>query len=149
MTIDLSRIMQRAIAKERAAYELYEEAAQLAKDAIAKALLEALAREERKHEELLSQASADALIAQKIPRVQDLKVTDFLEDRPLKAGATFQEILIYAAQREKESAQAYEALGLQTSDKATKTLFEQLAAQEWSHKLKLEELYDDVALREN
>jgi len=149
MTISLEQIMQQAIAKERAAYDLYEKAAKQAKDAIAKALLQALAQEERKHEQMLSQTSADALISQKIPGVRDLKVTDFLEDRPLKAGASFQEILIYAAHREKESAQMYEALAGQATDKAIQSLFLHLAAQEKSHKLKLEELYDDVALREN
>ncbi len=149
MTTKLEQILEHAIAKERAAYELYDHAALLAKDAIAKALLMSLAGEERKHEELLSQASADAMITQKVPHVQDLKVTDFLEERPLKPGASFQEILIFAAQREKESAQTYEALSRQATEKATQSLFDQLAAQEWSHKRKLEELYDDVALREN
>lgn len=149
MTIELMQIMQRAIEKERAARELYEEAAQLAKDAIAKALLETLAQEEHKHEQMLQHTSGDALILRKIPHVQDLKVTDFLEDRPLKPGASFQEILIYAAHREKESAEMYEALSRQATDKAVQSLFMHLAAQEKSHKLKLEELYDDVALREN
>lgn len=144
-----SEIVADAIEKERAAQELYASTAAKTSDKVARTLLEALADDERRHEELLRAAQKEELEQQSIPEWGDLHVTDHLEAEELTPDASFQEILIYAAKREENARQTYEALAQSSNDEADKRLFERLAADEKGHKYRLERLYDDVVLREN
>ena len=146
---DVQQILAEAVRKEREACALYERVAAESQDAIARSLLESLAAEERRHETMLSEVSADALIARKIGNVEDLRITDFLEGQELTPQASFQEVLIYAAKREEEARKTYQALADQATDEALRRLFERLAVEEGGHKSRLERLYDDTVYREN
>ena len=131
-------VLAAAIRKEREAAQLNEHARDKADNPIARATLEALAA-----------ATADELIEQKMPDVIDLRISDFLKPSEIAPSATLQEILVFAAKREHESWQTYLRLAGETHDPDAKSLLERLAAQEKAYKLRVEKLYDNVALREN
>ena len=145
----IQEILTKAIRDEREAYTLYEKAAAEAEDAIARSLLESLAAEERRHEALLSEISADEMISVKTQPTEDLRITDFLEEQELTPQASFQEILIHAAKREEGARRTYQALADQATDETIRRLFGRLAAEEGGHKSRLERLYDDTVYREN
>jgi len=146
---ELDEILAEAIRQEREAHRLYESLSADVQDASAKALLQALADDEKRHEERLSELSADDFIHQKIPSVGDLRISDFLASQELSPDASFQQVLIFAAKKEDSSWKGYQTLADQSKDPPTKQLFEHLAAEEKSHKNRLEKLYDDVIYRED
>ena len=145
----LHHILAEAIPEEQKAQRKYLVLAERAVDASAKVLLEGLADEEAKHQALLQGLTADEHLATKVPKVQDLRISDFLADRDIGPSATFQEVLVHAAKQEGAAFRTYQAQSLKAEDTDVRDLFERLAAQEKTHKARLETLYDDVILRED
>lgn len=73
---------------------------------------------------------------------------DRLEDTFLSPEADYQEILIYAAKREKETHDFYVELAKKYLDKEIGRIFARLAHEELKHKYRLETEYDDIVLKE-
>ena len=142
-------LLKGAIIKEHGAVQLYEGLAAQSENDAAKALLLALADDERRHEDLLAEISPDGFIAQQPPQVDDLRISDFLEERELTPNATFQEVLIFAAKKEHDSWKFYGALAEIAQHPEAKALQERLSAEEKAHKNRLEKLYDDIIYRED
>lgn len=95
-------------------------------------------------------ASAEAGASFPSPRdIEDLGLTDALPEPPASGPATLQDLLIAAARKEARAASLYAALAGRASDPAQRDLFELLAAQERSHKLRLETAYERHVLGEN
>ena len=145
----VQQVLAEATQQEAEAAQLYKGLAAQATEASAKSLLLALATDEEEHRERLAALSADGLIGQKIPSLEDLRITDFLEETEVTPHATFQEVLVYAAKKEDASWHAYLALAEQAQDHDVAALLNRLAAEEKVHKHRLEKLYDDVIYREN
>ena len=137
-------ILDDAIAKERAARELYTQAVAKAQDVAAQAMLRELAEQEAAHEQALMSMSADELLETKIPSVPDLQISDYLVEKEITAESTFQDVLIYAMKREDESWKTYQALADSAEDPQCEQILARLAEEEKAHKNRLETLYDDI-----
>lgn len=142
-------ILKLAAMKENEAHWFYKNAAARVKDPGAKAMLKELSKEEIKHKELLENFDPAKVRGWTPSHVQDLRISDFLEDRPIAESSPPQEIMIYAMKREDKAKAFYDKAAAATSDAGVRRAFEMLAEEEAKHKLKLEKLYDEVILKEN
>jgi len=76
-------------------------------------------------------------------------LSDALADVPSAPDMMFQDLLIFAARKEKKAADLYAGLAVRPEVAAFKKLFEFLAGQERAHKLKLEAEYEKHVLSED
>lgn len=144
----IENIIKQAIVGEEDSHALYVNAAGKVKDANSKAMLEELAQEELGHkaklEALLKKGLTWEIGAGEFKRVQDLKLGDHLQAKPIEEGADIQAVLTVAIQREKESHELYATLAGVACDETTRNLFEFLANEELTHKRKIETLYEEI-----
>jgi rubrerythrin len=123
-------------------------AAQAATPGLRDLLLE-LKSEEEKHRRLLKKIKVARLEGAPADRVPDLGLTDALADLPLAPDMTFQELLIFAARKEKKAEDLYAGLARRPELAAHRKVFEFLAGQERTHKLRLEAEYETHVLSED
>ena len=145
----LQQMIKDAIRKEQEARQLYTDAMSEATDPGARSLLRELADQEAGHERALRSLTADQLLDRKIPDVADLQIGDYLVEKEITEDSTFQDILIYAMKREDESWRLYEGLRAKAEDDEIEQLVARLAAEEKTHKNRLEMLYDDIVYAED
>jgi len=151
MTIE--QILREAIQGEADAYELYTRAVDLVRAEHIKELLGELAQEELGHkvalEKLLanpSQISGQVAALQQAD-VVDYKIADHLVARPLGPDSTFQDVCIFAAQKEQESHQLYRDLASQNTGEVA-DLLEAMAKDELRHKNLVEGWYEEIVYQE-
>ena len=135
-----------AIKREEDAIQGYGSMIEVAETPGISKLLQELQDEERKHKELLQELTEGKIEAYKPNQVIDLKISDFLEEDTLEAEMDFQQLLIFAAKKEKNAIELYSKLAEEAEDGELKKLFEFLVEQEKSHKLKLETEYEKHVL---
>ncbi len=135
-----------AIKREEEAIESYGDMLEKTRMPGLKELLSELREEEKKHKKLLQNISSEKIEALKIKDVTDLKISDYLVEEPTGQDMNFQDLLIYAAKKEKKAADLYSQLSERSEDPELKKLFDFLVQQEKSHKLKIEKEYDDHVL---
>lgn len=147
------QIIRTAIQREIDAYTLYTNAAEMVASSPAKQVLQDLAAQEvghrRRLEGLLGGRVFRVISRDQERKVADLKITDHLVEEPLDSNADIQNILIVAGKREKASHDLYSALAQVADDEDTTKLFEFLAGEELTHKVRVESLYEDLILQEN
>ncbi|MEW6443123.1 MAG: ferritin family protein [bacterium] len=142
-------IIQFAVTKEQEAFELYRKMAAATESASGKILFKELADMERGHKSKLERLDRDYFASRKIKQVMDLKIADYLVDVELKPDSSYQDILLYAAKREKAAFDLYLDLSrVYISTPEIKKIFEVLAQEEAYHKLKLEREYDENVYKE-
>lgn len=135
-----------AIEKEEKAMEFYRKCADRAQNPGIKTFFEEMIEEERGHRNMLRDLDSLNLDGIKLPKVEDLKISDYLVDIPFKEDLSYQEALILAMKKEEKAHDFYSAWKTKCmSDKAAK-LFQILENEEAKHKRKLETLYDDEIL---
>ena len=151
MTIE--QILREAIQGEVDAYELYTSAVDLVRTEHIKELLGELAQEELGHkvalEKMLSNPSqiSGQVAALQQADIVDYKIADHLVARPLGPDSTFQDVCIFAAQKEQESHQLYRDLASQNTGEVG-DLLEAMAKDELRHKNLVEGWYEDVVYQE-
>jgi rubrerythrin len=145
-------IIRWAIRFEEASYNFYTGAKAMVKLSHVKDILNELAGEEVKHKERLEKLLAgdtEQIIAAKPgQKIEDLKLADYLVASPLDEDSTFQEVLMTAMQREKNSYDFYNLMASMAASETAKDTFEFLAQEELGHKNKIEVLYDDIIYKE-
>jgi len=108
-----------------------------------------LADMERGHKAKLENLDMSYFSSQDLRPVADLKIADYLVDVTLTPESTYQDILLFAAKREKAAFNLYTDLAhAYSSVPDVKKIFEVLAQEEATHKLKLEREYDDNVYKE-
>ncbi len=141
-------VIRRAIVLEDEAATMYASAARAAQNAPIRQRLEEMAEQERGHkarlEEVLKGNVRWAIRKSKSQPVTDLRLSDHLESRPLDAGADYQDVLLFAARREKEAHDFYKAMAELVDDKLVKEVFEMLANEELRHKFEVEKTYEEI-----
>lgn len=140
--MDVQEVLDAAIRKEQAACELYSRTAAESPAPGARALLSELAEQERQHREALESLDPASLGAFEPDLRQDLKIAEYLEDRPLDPDAGLQDIVIYAMHREEEARDFYRRMADSAPGEELRELFGKLAAMERGHKGRLEEFYE-------
>jgi rubrerythrin len=146
---NVSDIIAFAIEREIAAAEGYGRMAGLATAPGLRDLLLELQGEEEKHRKLLEDITISEIKERALPSVEDMGLSDALTDEPMTADMTFQELLIFAAKKEKKAEDLYRGLARVPAAAAERRLFEFLASQERTHKLKLEAEYEKHVLSED
>jgi len=145
-------VIQRAIRFEEDAYDFYTRASKMVKLPHVKDMLNELAGEEIKHKEklegLLAGDTEQIIAAKQGQKIEDLKLAEYLVAPPLDKDATFQDVLMIAMQREKNSHDFYNLMAGMAASEAAKGLFQFLAREELRHKNKVEALYDDIIYQE-
>ncbi len=138
-----------AVGREIEAADSYGRMAALAGTPGLRELLLFLRGEEESHRRIL-----EGLTAAQIERLEpsfapDLRIVDALGEEPLAADMTLQELLIFAAKKEKQAVELYESLARTAGAAGLQEIFLFLAGQEREHKLKLEAEYEKRVLQEN
>jgi rubrerythrin len=145
----LADIIDFAIAREKDSAEGYHMMAGLAKTPGLRELLLDLEKEEQHHRDLLEGLPAGGKKVKSTGPVVDLGLSDALDDEPLTPDMSFQDLLIFAAKKEKKAIDLYAALAGSAAARSHRKLFEFLAGQERLHKLKLEAEYEKHILPDN
>jgi rubrerythrin len=145
-------VLKRAIQLEEEAMTLYSNAAQSVKDDAVRQRLEEMAAQERGHkaklEDVLTGNVRWAIRRSKSEPVTDLRLSDHLVGGSLDPNADYQDVLLFAARREKAAHDFYKAMGEMVEDKLTQNLFEMLADEELRHKYVLEKTYEEVVYKD-
>lgn len=145
-------VVRRAIQLEVEAETLYKNAAATVKDEAVRQRLLEMAAQEGGHKAKLEDALAGnvrwAIRRAKAEPVQDLRLSDHLTGGSLDPNADYQDVLLFAARREKTAYEFYKAMAEMVDDKLTQSLFEMLASEELRHKYVLEKTYEEVVYQD-
>jgi rubrerythrin len=145
----LRAVLDFAIQREEEAAENYGKLCRIATDRGAKKLLADLQQEEKNHKRILQGLTTSKVRASAVKDVKDLMISDYIVEEPLTPEMNFQDLLIFAAKKEKRAVDLYSDLAKRSLTKAQKALFEYLAKQEKAHKLRLELEYEKHVLWED
>jgi len=151
--VTIEQILREAIQGEVASYELYSGAADMVRADHIKELLGELALEELGHKAALERllANPDQIIWQvaalQEADIVDYKIADHLVAHPLGPDSTFQDVCIFAAQKEQESYELYRNLAGQNTGEIC-DLLEAMAKDELRHKNLVEGWYEEIVYQE-
>jgi len=140
--------MEFAIRREEEAARNYAKLSRMAKDQGARKLLAELQDDEKNHKKILQGLTRIKVRASAAKDVKDLMISDYVIEEPLTPDMNFQDLLIFAAKKEKKSVDLYMDLAKKSLSKEQRRLFEFLAKQERAHKLRLELEYEKHVLWE-
>ena len=143
--------LEKAIDMERNSFEAYKRAYFKVKDRIAKDLLKDLALDELKHKYNLEKAffeDAVQLHDSGIKEGPSMKLSIFLEKRPLNEAAKDQDVMIFAIHDEKRAMDFYKNMAEQCGSAPMGEMFKRLYADEEGHLARLEELYERHYMKE-
>lgn len=148
--VTLKEILDTATQSEADAYDFYTQALNVVKDPSAKEMLKEFADVELKHKVLLENFDLSKIDEQhhNLKEAHDLRIGDYLLDKDVAPDSTIQDIMIHAMKREKKAYEFYDNMSKVVTSVEVKKLFEELAAEELGHKVKIETEYDDVIYKE-
>ena len=148
----LERALNLALSMEEQSIQLYTSAQERVVNPGSREFLKELVVEEVRHKNNILNAMEDPEKVEEIgsldTKIQDLRIVDILKATSLSQEADYQEILIYAAKREKDTHDLYMELAKKYRSKQIGRMFARLAQEELKHKYRLETEYDDVILKE-
>jgi rubrerythrin len=148
----IEAVIRRAIQLEIEAETLYTNAASTVKDEAVCQRLQELAAQERGHKAKLEDVLAGnvrwAIRRSKAEPVTDLRLSDHLVGGSLDPKADYQDVLLFAARREKTAYEFYKAMAEMVDDKLSQGLFDMLATEELRHKYILEKTYEEVVYKD-
>jgi rubrerythrin len=142
-------ILDFAIDNEQNAVDFYMELANKTKNDAIRVTFEKFALEEIGHKAKLIKIKDEKIFTLAKEVIQDLKLSDYVENVKPSDNMNYQEALILAMKREKSAFKLYTNLASKTNNMNLQDLFLQLAQEESKHKLMFELEYDDVILKEN
>ncbi len=144
MTIsEYNEILDFAVAREQEAVKFYHDLQQESKFLAQLDMLKDLEDMEMGHIVVIENIRRKGVSEADIPKVQNLKISEYLSDEVDNLDLTYQNILIKAMKREESSFKLYSEMSVKFPDSEISTLFRKLASDEAKHKLLFEKLYDD------
>lgn len=145
-------VLKLAIQREIEAFDLYTGAAQGVSHADMRKTLTEMAEQERGHriklENILAGNVRWAVRLSRAQPVTDVRLSDHLEGGSLEPNAGYQDVLLFAAKREKVAYDFYKAIAELVDDTLIANVFEMLANEELKHKSRLEKMYEDEVYQE-
>lgn len=143
-------VIQFAINKEQEAVDMYSDLAGRTQSPSGKILFNELADMERGHKTKLEKLDTNFFSSKELKPPEDLKISDYLVDVELQTDSSYQDILLFSSKREKAAFDLYSDLAdVYVSVPEIKKMFQVLAQEEASHKLRLEREYDDNVYKED
>ncbi len=144
MTIsEFNEILDFAVSREQEAVRFYRDLQAEAKFHAQLDMLKDLEAMEMGHVIVIENIRRTGVSESDIPKVQNLRISEYLTTDADKLELNYQNILIKAMKREEGSYKLYSELAAKFADHDIATLFRKLAADEARHKLIFEKLYDD------
>jgi len=144
-----NEIIDFAIKGEQEAVEFYQQLQAMVSFAAKKDMLHDLEEMEKGHIKALENLRQNEINDITIPKVQNLRISDYLVEVKPTADMSYQDIIITAMKREESSCNLYSSLADNSDDMKVKNLFLRLAAEEAKHKLNFEKIYDEEILKDN
>ena len=142
-------ILEYAISLEQRSVILYTDlASSVQNGAIRKVFLE-YAEEEMAHRKKLEDVLEGERQFDVAAEVADMKISDYSVPVVLSNTPSYQDILLFAMQQEKQAFRLYMDLSERVSESEFKALFRALAQEEARHKLRFEIEYDEYVLTDN
>ena len=144
MTIsEFNEILDFAVAREKEAVAFYRDLQKEAKFQGQLKMLQDLEAMEMGHIAVIEGIRRDGVLETDIPRVQNLKISEYITVDVDSLDLSYQNILIRGMKREEASFKLYTELSVKFGDSELATLFRKLASDEAKHKLFFEKLYDE------
>ena len=144
------QIIEFAINKEQEAVDFYSDLAGKTESPAGKILFNELADMEQGHKTKLEKLDHAFFEGHSLTPPQDLKISDYLVDVEITPDSSYQDILLCAAKREKAAFELYSDLArLYPAIPEIHQMFQVLAQEEATHKLRLEREYDDNVYKED
>ena len=147
MAMTFAELVKLGVEKESQAEAFYRHWASKLENPGAKALLSDLAEQEVKHRVFFEKLKETDIQQDQAPKVLDLHMSDYLVSREISEDSSTQDVLISAIHREANAIKFFTDLAAQSGK--MRSTFENLAAEEKKHKLRLETFYDEYILTED
>lgn len=142
-------ILKMAVGNEVEAYEFYRDAATKMKDPAMKKTFQELAEEEAGHKTLLEGYLYDEMKDLKFNEEKDYKVAETIEaPQALSTDMAFKDAIALAMKKEQEAMEMYQQFADASIGAKQKETFLELANMEKGHKVRLENIYTDIAFTE-
>ncbi len=147
----LKEILDMAIQVKTDAYEFYSTAANAAKDPSSKELLNGFADIELKHRERFEKFDLNEVEKEHhiVKETHDFHIEQYLLDKEITPDSTVQDIMVHVMKREQKVYAFYDKMLKVATSIPVRNLFEELAAEELAHKVKVETDYDDIFYKED
>jgi len=143
------QVISDAIQGEIEAKKFYEKISKKIKDDYLKELFEIFAREEKKHEQILTRILSQEKMDNSFFNFnKDFKVAESFEMPEVNEDMNLKDAIGIAVKNEEIAMKQYTTLAENCDDEALKAIFLDLAAMERNHKFKMEKSFVDVAYPE-
>lgn len=140
---EFNEILDFAIEREKEAVKFYRDLQSEAKFKDQMEVLKDLEAMEMGHIIVIENIRAKGVSEEDIPKVTNLKISEYLTVDVDKLDLSYQNILIKAMKREEASFKLYSEMSVKFGDGEIATLFRKLASDEAKHKLIFEKIYDE------
>ncbi|MFH1810139.1 MAG: ferritin family protein [Pseudomonadota bacterium] len=144
----VDNILEFAIRQEEKAEAMYLRLAGKAGHAHMKQSLEEFAAEERRHKQILQQIHQNGGLRPSAEQIATLGLAEMLREVDEDTEMDYQQLLIFAMQREKDAFRMYSSLAEIAQDEKLRLTLQSLAQEEAKHKLRFEIEYDQTILTE-
>ena len=142
-------ILKMAVGNEVEAYEFYRDAAAKMKDPAMKKTFMELADEESGHKVLLEGYLSNEMKDMKFSDEKDYKVAETVEaPQTLSTDMAFKDAIALAMKKEQEAMEMYQLFADASEEAKQKETFLELAKMEKGHKVRLEDIYTNIAFIE-
>lgn len=142
-------ILKMAVGNEVEAYEFYRDAAAKMKDPAMKKTFMELADEESGHKVLLEGYLSNEMKDMKFSDEKDYKVAETVEaPQTLSTDMAFKDAIALAMKKEQEAMEMYQQFADASEGAKQKETFLELAKMEKGHKVRLEDIYTNIAFVE-
>jgi rubrerythrin len=145
---DFKDIIKFAMANEVEAQKFYEDAAKRLKDPHLQSMFMQFADEEKKHREILKGIYISNRIGEYFDETRDYHVAEGIDTPELSIDMKPADALALAMKKEEEAMVQYTELAESCPDAAKKKVFQDLAAMERGHKMKMETAFVDIGYPE-
>lgn len=145
---DFKTVIDFAILEEVEAYEFYLNAEKKVKDDSLKGIFSELAKEELEHKGFLEDILEKNMVHIELDANKDYKISETIDKPKLSVDMKFSDAIGLAIKKEEEAMAMYKDLADACLDQELKDVFIGLEKMELTHKVKLEEIYLNVAYAE-
>jgi len=147
--MDIEKLFVIATQRENEAYAFYAAAARKVADPSVKEIFQQLAQDERGHFEKLERFRANPVEVMKIrPPAADWKIAE-AEDLPtLSTNMKPKDAIALAMKKEQQAVNFYRSLAAASTAADIRSMFENLANMELTHKHRLEKIFVDIGYPE-
>jgi rubrerythrin len=140
-------VIQFAIQREIESMGFYDKASKIVKHSGTRDLFLDFVKQEEGHKKRLEEVQAGKIGLEKIEKIPNLKISDYMIEAELKSDISYGDILRIAMKREERSVKLYTDLNEKSQNENLRNLFTFLIQEESKHKYYIEKLYDDEVLR--